>query len=120
MDLDSAIQEKEGLISKLQEEVSQMREKKAEIGSSRDAGATEKSQRFHAFDYMQGDVKRWEELRSEVMERPPEFEAAIGGGCGCGSSSSSTSGAFMASEVEKWEEMILKNREEKEEHAEEK
>ena len=113
MDLASAIQEKEDLIAKLQGEVSQMKEKKAQIGSSGDAGSTGRAPKFHALDFMQGDVKKWEELRNEMMEKPPEFEAAIGGGCGCGSSS--TSGAFMASEVEQWEEMMENSRKEKDE-----
>lgn len=101
----TAIAAKRQELKQAEKDLANLEEKAAAIGASNEAAQTERKPKFHAFDYMQDSVKEWEQMRNE---------AAIGsnvnepiGGCGCSSSAAPVSkAAFMASEVEQWEDMI--------------
>ena len=95
-------------LKKIESDIAELEEKSAAIGASNEAAQAERMPKFHAFDYMQSDVKKWEEMRNDSSVNTPI------GGCGCSASASEAEetrkAAFMAAEVEQWESMIQKQK----------
>lgn len=107
MDYDAEISAKREQMSTLEREISELESQKASIGSGLSAANSTSTPKYHAFDYMQGEVQQWEEARAQI----PDAAATIGA-CGCtsgsdpGSAPEQTQTAFMASEVEQWEKKM--------------
>lgn len=119
--VDTALAAKRQELKKIEADIAELEERSAAIGASNEAAQAERKPKFHAFDYMQSDVKKWEEMRNDTS-----VNAAIGG-CGCSAPAApepedNKKAAFMASEVEQWESMMknkkVANDEEKEDEEE--
>lgn len=106
MDFDAEISAKREQVSTLEREIADLESQKSSIGSGVSNASSASTPKYHAFDYMQDSVQQWEEARAQASE------AVKIGACGCSSSSNSdskserTEAAFMASEVEQWEQRM--------------
>ena len=119
MDVDqvnTALAQKRQELKKIESDIAELEQTAATIGASKEAAEAERKPKFHAFDYMQSDVKKWEEMRNDANVSTPI------GGCGCSAPASDAEetrkAAFMASEVEQWESMMKKNKADEESEEE--
>ena len=108
----TALAAKRQELKQLETDIAELEETAAAIGASNEAGQAERQPKFHAFDYMQNDVKQWEQMRNETI-----------GGCGCSGPAPAAErpkkAVFMASEVEQWEAMINRTRAENDDDKDE-